>query len=459
MRLAVAIAALVTCAAMPFAVWGQQAPAPLLHVAVDPLRVVVGRPVTLTIDALVPNYMTGPPELPGFQVRNAVTRQLQSVNISDQRNGMTYAGVRFAFEFYPQEPGSYAIADQTIKLKYAAEPPASREDLVAMPRVSFEAFIPDAAANLTPFLAATGLTAEQSIQRSSEQLKVGDSVTRTVTVHADETPAMLLPPVTFAAIDGLAVYPAQPRLQDKTEGRTDALSATRTDTATYMLQRAGSFVLPAITLDWWNAGSGRIETARLDAVSIEVAVNPALESAATGALTRWSGRVIVDLILEHWALVLLALIVFAALAWTVPRLVRAISTDYRRRRELYFRSERFSFDRLRRATRRGDARQSYFALLEWLQRFEPLAAPRTIGMLEATARDPVLGREIATLERKLFDRKPATVGWSSRRMLRSVAAARRNLQGNSNHSRKALPSAGLNPGGNDQPRGGRRPAR
>ena len=123
--------------------------------------------------------------------------------------------------------------------------------------MSFDAFIPDAAADLNPYLAASRLTIEQSVQRSSEQLKVGDSVTRIVTIQAEETPAMLLPPVTFPAVDGLAVYPAQPALQDKTEGRTDALTATRTDSATYILQRPGDYVLPAIDVRWWNAGEGR----------------------------------------------------------------------------------------------------------------------------------------------------------------------------------------------------------
>ena len=71
---------------------------------IDPPRVVVGQPTTLRIDVLAPNYTTSPPELPGFQVRNAVTRQLQSVNLSEQRNGTSYAGVRFEFAIYPQEP-------------------------------------------------------------------------------------------------------------------------------------------------------------------------------------------------------------------------------------------------------------------------------------------------------------------------------------------------------------------
>src|SRR5262245_32069178 len=119
-----AFAAVAGCSA-----WAQQpnAPEPILQVAVDPPRVVVGQPTMLRIDVLAPNYMTSPPELPGFQVRNAVTRQLQNINLSEERNGMTYAGVRFEYAIYPQEPGSYAVSDQKARVNYAAEPPATRE--------------------------------------------------------------------------------------------------------------------------------------------------------------------------------------------------------------------------------------------------------------------------------------------------------------------------------------------
>src|SRR6516162_4845087 len=134
------------------------APEPTLRTAIDPPRVVVGQKTTLRVEVLAPNYMTAPPELPGFQVRNAVTRQLQSVNINDQRDGTTYAGVRFEFAIYPQEPGSYAVASQRIVVHYAAEPPATRDAELTTPRMEFASFIPDAAVALRPFVGATRLT-------------------------------------------------------------------------------------------------------------------------------------------------------------------------------------------------------------------------------------------------------------------------------------------------------------
>jgi oxygen tolerance protein BatD len=448
MRRALTIASLTLAVITPQDGWAQQAGSlePILQVTVDPPRVVVGQRTTLRVDVLAPNYMTAPPELPAFQVRNVVTRQLQSVNRSETLNGTTYAGVRFEFAIYPQEPGSYAIANQTLTVRYAAEPPVTREATMALPRIAFDAFIPDGASALDPFIAATKLTIEQAVQRSSDQLKTGDAVTRTVTIKAEGTPAMLLPPVTSPAIEGLALYPAQPSLQDRIDSRTDLLSSTRTDSATYMLERPGDYLLPAIDIRWWNAGEGKIELAHLDAVPLQVAANPAAESAAAAdAGAGWNWGRLVDLVADHWAFVVLAFAALAVLGSITPRVAQTMAAGYRYRREAYLRSESFAFSRLRRAARRGDAKAAYFALLDWLQRFEPVAPLHTVESLKSAAGDPVLDLQIGAIEQRLFaPRRDADV-WSLHQWLRVLSATRRRLRRRASRSARIRSSKHLNP--------------
>jgi len=440
------------------------APEPILKVSIDPPRVVVGQSAVLRVEVLAPNYMTSPPDLTVFQVRNAVTRQLQSVNTNDERNGTSYAGVIMEFAVYPQEPGSYAIAEQKLTVKYAAEPPATREADLTVPRTAFEAFIPDAASALSPFVAASSLSAEQTVQRSSDQLKTGDAVTRTVTLKAASLPAMLLPPQSFVVIDGLALYPAQPSLQDHVEGRTDAMTSTRVDSATYMLQRPGNYVLPAIDIAWWNVGTGKVERIHLDEVALAVAVNPAepAASAATGQRARRSLNVVVDLLAEHWLISLLALAALSIAGWFAPRAIRAVRERRRQRHAAYLQSEEFSFHQLRHAARRGDAKAMYFALLHWLQRFGPAAPDHTIHALKAAANDAQLESELGTIERQLFAPQPGAGRLSLRRLLRQVTVARRDLRRGAcvSAASQQLPSE-LNPaGGLVSPGGVRRlPAR
>ena len=256
-------------------------PEPIVTATIDPPRVVVGQKATLLVTVLAPNYMPAPPVLPDFQVRNAVTLAAGAVNQTDQRAGVSYAGVRYEFAVFPQEPGVYAISDQKITVTYAADPPQSRTVSIALPRIALEAFIPDAAQGLDPFVAAAALTMTQTVKQSSQDLKVGDSLTRTVTVRAEGTPAMLLPVTKLAEIDGLALYPAQPSLEDNLDRRTSSLSATRVDEATYMLEKPGNYTLPAIVLAWWNARDGKVERAQADAIVLHVADNPAAHTNVT----------------------------------------------------------------------------------------------------------------------------------------------------------------------------------
>ncbi|MGN6460237.1 MAG: BatD family protein [Pseudolabrys sp.] len=418
---------------------------PTIRVSIDPAKTVVGQSVTLQIDVLAPNYMTKPAVMPDFQLRNAVTRAASTINMSEQRDGVTYAGVRYEFLIYPQEPGAYAIADQTITVTYAADPPNVREAAVPVPRIAFEAFIPDPAQTLDPFVSATTITLRQEVQSSPQPLKVGDAVTRTVTIEAQGTPAMLLPPTGFAAVSGTTIYPAQPELHDRSDRRTDVLSSTRTDQATYMLEQAGDVTLPAVELRWWNARAQKIESAHADSVTLHVVENPALKGTASSPdeTVPVIRRAILFLI-DHWRVTLALIVALGALALLGPRMLRDGRSWIARRHDAYRLSEARAFADLRATARHGDAGATYSAMLHWLLRFEPAAPAHTIGALKAAARDHALDREIERIEHHLYARQKADAAWSAKGLLNQLRRARSKLQQQRSQRKTVLP-AEINP--------------
>jgi hypothetical protein len=428
----------------------QQGPAPILRTTIDPPRVVVGQKTTLRIEVLAPNYMTSPPVIPDFQVRNAVTRRLGNVNVSEQHDGTSFAGVRFEFAIYPQEIGSYALTDQKIVVRYAFAPPQTRDATLSIPPVAFEAFIPDAALQLDPFVAANRLTIDQMVQRSSEELKVGGAVTRTVTTRAEGAPAMLLPPLAFAPIDGLTLYPAQPSTQDSTDRRTDVLTATRVDAATYMLQRPGDYVLPAVTLRWWNVATGKVETARIAEVSFHVADDPAVPVAPSETSQRkWSWNTLAGFVIDRWRLSLVMLAAVLTLAWLLPRAMRVVPPWFFRRRDAFVASESWSFMHFLMTCRAGDPEKTYFALLGWLARFDPIAPSHTIAALRSAAHDRDLDEQLDSLERQLFAPPAGRPGaWSVRKLLTAIIRVRWRLMRQTSAVARppALPQA-INPVG------------
>ena len=416
------------------------APEPIVTVTVNPPRVVVGQQVTVKMMVLAPNYMPSPPVLPDFQIRNAVTRGLGNVNQSETRDGVSYAGILYEAAVFPQEVGSYAFAGGKVTVTYAADPPQTRTVAIEMPRVAFEAFIPEAARDLDPFVSASSLALEQKVERSSQDLKVGDSIKRTITVKVAGTPAMLVPPPAFGKIDGLALYPDEPVLQDNLDRRSSVLSGTRTDAATYMLQRAGDYTLPAIDFAWWNARDSKIERARGDAVMVHVADNPALQASAPGEPSgaSWDWHAPVFWLLDHWLLTVIALLLAGAVTWFVPAAVREIRERMAARRSAYLASEAWSFAQLRSAIHGHDPQKAYFALLGWLDRLTPAQ--------RQSARDPLLDREIDSIESNLFGPQNAGIAaWSPRRLLKRVTAARRRLRRSGAAVSAPVLPAGLNP--------------
>lgn len=400
------------------------APQPVVRTTLEPAQVVVGQPATLVVEVLAPNYMTAPPGMPDFQLPNAITHTGSTINTSDRQGDVSYAGIRYEFLIYPQEAGAYAVSGQTITVTFADNPPHTSQTAVTVPAANFEAVVPDAASGLDPFLSATRLTLQQEIQHPVEPLKVGDAVTRIVTIEAEGAPAMLLPPTTFAPIAGTRMYPSEPALNDRFDQGSDVLSAVRTDRATYMLEAAGTITFPALEIAWWNVANQRIEHAQTDPQSFTVTGGPAASRGTSDQGGLSSPRRVVLFVLEHWLAVLSAVVALVALVWAVPPVLRNLNSRVRYRREAYRQSETFAFRELRRFARRGDARLSYRALLLWLSRFAPTASSGTIRALTCWAKDPILTREIAALEHQLFAVAPLPSTWSGGSLISAVGAAR-----------------------------------
>ena len=142
---------------------------------------------------------------------------------------------------------------------------------------------------------------------------------------------------------------------------------------------------------------------------------------------------------DHWPLAAIAVIALGAAAWFAPRTARTIAARYLQRREAYRRSEAWSFEQFRSAAHRGDVKAAYFALLDWLQRFAPVAPDHNLESLKAGARDAALDQEIGSIERQLFAPDRNTGNWSLVQLLRRVSAARMTLQRQAAQTETARP--------------------
>lgn len=421
-------------------------PQPIVRATLAPAQVVVGQPATLVVEVLAPNYMTKPPIISSVQIANAITRAGSTININDRQGDTTFAGIRYEFLIFPQEAGIYSVPAQTVTVTFADDPPHTVQAQASAPAMTFEATIPDAASGLNPFVSATRLTLRQDIRQSSQALKIGDAVTRIVTIEADGAPAMLLPPTKLKPIEGAQIYPGEPELNDQLDQRSGVLTATRVDRATYILEASGALTLPTLEISWWDVKSQQIEHTRIDAQTFTVAAgSPASRiSPKQGGLS--GPRRLVLFVLEHWFAFLSAIVALALLAWAGPPILQELNNRLRQRRALYTQSELCAFRRLRRSAKRNDARSTYRELVVWALRIEPGASSGAIKALTRRVEDSTLAREITALEQQLFAPTSPPPNWSGAPLIKAVRSARSTMarKGRGTNSAHALPD-GVNP--------------
>lgn len=117
--------------------------------------------------------------------------------------------------------------------------------------------------------------------------KVGDPVTRRLTLMADGRTAASLPPLTLQAPKDFRQYPEPPRLHDET--KAGGIIGIREESTALIPTHPGRYTLPAIEVPWWNLKTDRMETARLPAQTITVTGTAAAADKATHAAPQTDG--------------------------------------------------------------------------------------------------------------------------------------------------------------------------
>ncbi len=403
------------------------APKPMIRASVtSPRPIIVGQAVRVKVSVLVPNYFTGEPEFPQFDLDNAIVVLPGETpqNSSETIGGQTYAAITVTYLIYPQQPGSIKLPNADIGVKYASVPPKSVDVHLPLPTVVFEAVIPPQAADLGYFLPTTSLTISQKFDKPLKSLKVGDTFTRTVTIVASNLRAMLIPPTSFDVPPGITTYPKQPAVDDVKTDRGQFVKGKRIDSAVYLLRKQGEFTLPAIIIRWWNLPQGKLQTAVLPALHLSAGPNPGgnpeippeLEPATTADSPKASNR---THYLRSAGIVAACLFVLGllSLGWLrYGSLLTSSWAEFLIRRES---SERALFSNLRKACRAGDAKKAYGCLLAWQSRFKPGV---TLGAFVSGTADHELAHEIQSLTSRLYGHDTGT--WSGAAMVTAVQRIR-----------------------------------
>lgn len=262
--------------------------------------------------------------------------------------------------------------------------------------------------------------------RSFEGLKVGDSITRTITQTIEDSAAMLVPVPEFTAGEGVSVYQDRPSLND--ERNRGEMRGRRIDQVVYTFEKEGAFNLPEIVMHWWDLGAGKLRREVLSGVNFEVEANPDLvvetfgveeeESVDAEPRKDQSSR-----LLDRARPLAAAALMLVVSGWLLRRPLRALATAWTEHRRVGAEEKR-RFRVFKKAARKREAGSTVRALMAWLDIWRSDGEPGSLELFVNSTGDPVLEVEIAALESAAFAASESDDQWSPSVLVRRVAAAR-----------------------------------
>ena len=215
-----------------------------------------------------------------------------------QRGGKRYRVIERSYAIFPQESGQFEIPPATLQLSIPDGDDPSGGFFGRVKRVTLRSPpvelnvrakppVPDSfTAGASWWLPARSLGLSASWEGNPSEFRVGEPVTRVITLDADGVVGEQLPEVAVVTKDALKIYSDKPEVVEQPQDAS--LLARRTEKWAVIPQSDGQVELPAVEVTWFDTVA---EVYRLATVPAEtLTVLPAIGTAAQQPVLSESGQ-------------------------------------------------------------------------------------------------------------------------------------------------------------------------
>jgi len=182
-----------------------------------------------------------------------------------------YRVIEKKYAVFPQTPGTLTINSIKFETRYVEDRMALRYKQAKSKPLDIQVKPIPSQIGSGYWLPAADLQLTESWSPELDKLKEGEPATRTITLTATGVSSNLLPPVSQGDFSFAKQYPDQPALSDGTSD--NGVVGKRVEKIAIIPSQAGSFIIPAIEIPWWNTKKDRMEYARIRAKRINVAAS------------------------------------------------------------------------------------------------------------------------------------------------------------------------------------------
>ena len=339
-------------------------------------------------------------------------------------NGTPYGVIERVIAIYPQESGTIELSPARFEARvlrngritgrkvYESEPLTVK----VLPTPPMPADFPDAV-----WLPARDLQLTEDWSREESEITAGEPLTRHITVSALGQLETQIPAIEPPSADGINVYPDKPELGRLIE--PGGIRGVRKDQYALIGVTAGTVVLPALEVPWWNVESGEWQVARLPERSIKilpsgeppVETNPGPDEVVAGSETSMATVTVQSAFWRRVSEILAAVLVLTLFVWwwssrpkRAPREPEPVPIHKQQAKFLKV---------ARKAALAADAATVRSALIDWGQLQWPADSPRSIGNIANRVSAP-LADELLALSRLSYG--PESADWNGAALAKAL---------------------------------------
>lgn len=254
-----------------------------MRAELDSEQVYIQQEVILTLKIFHRVNLYDDSRLSPLEIADAIVQQLGDTQKYDVvLEGTRYGVFELKFAIYPQKTGLLNIPSMTFTGTMAdnSSPFGGMFSMGGKPVVARSA---DIQLNVQEqpadypghdWLPAKKLTLEESWSQGSQAIRVGDAVTRTITMQAKGLNAAQLPPLSLPALSGANSYPDQSSTEDIPS--TNGITGKRVSAMAIVPTQAGTLVVPPVKIPWFDTQTQQIKFAEIPGKTLQVlpAENP-----------------------------------------------------------------------------------------------------------------------------------------------------------------------------------------
>ncbi len=228
--------------------------------------------IILYVEVATNTWYTSGTQIASLEIPDVLVKQRNpfAINSSVRKQGQTWSTQLWEIVLYPQKSGEFVVPPVNVNVEVATQGSDKKQVTLQTKPVSFRIELPNAELdNSRRWFSSSKATVKQDWQTSSDELKVGDSVTRIVDIQAQDSLSVLLPNMmTSSENEAWQAYVNSPELTD-TQSR-DGYISKRKDSVTYILQQGGDISWPSFDMYWWNTEKQSVEKITIDGYSVHV---------------------------------------------------------------------------------------------------------------------------------------------------------------------------------------------